>query len=321
MLPLQPQTPGSLVTELAASLAAGGGPGREAWPPVSLVEKFEKAEGAPPVSDQLAQVLLQTTLDRPRSAVCGRLEAAVRGRLPPEALDQLDFVIASHLINHDEYLRWMIQMVGGWLSINDGNCHCFSHAIRHMPEGGAVIEIGSFLGVSVSALSYLLLRHGRTSRLFNADPWMFEETEKPIGGFFDAASREYRDYCVETYKRNISLFAGRNPPTTVEAMSDDFFLQWSQRAEVVDVFGNRTRLGGPISFAYIDGAHTYEAAQRDFENVVRDLLPGGFVLFDDSNPRLSFGCVQSAAEAASTPGFRRVFGHVDGLNVLIQKTA
>jgi hypothetical protein len=223
------------------------------------------------------------------------------------------------LVNHDEYLRWVIQMVGGWLNVGDGNSQCFNHAIRHMPDGGAVIEIGSFLGVSVSVLSYYLTRLGRTNRLYNADPWHFEETEKPVGGFFDGSRPVFRDYCVETYKKNVSIFCETNMPNSIEAFSDDFFKLWDDQSTVTDVFGKKVKLGGPISFAYIDGAHTYEAAKKDFENVAKHLLPGGFVLFDDSNPQLSFGCVQSAREATQTIGFQHLFKHVNGLNVFLKK--
>ena len=36
------------------------------------------------------------------------------------------------------------------------------------------------------------------------------------------------------------------------------------------------------SIAYIDGAHTYEQSMRDFQNVSRHLIGGGFIVFDDS---------------------------------------
>jgi ATP-dependent RNA circularization protein (DNA/RNA ligase family) len=42
-------------------------------------------------------------------------------------------------------------------------------------------------------------------------------------------------------------------------------------------------LGGTISFAYIDGNHTYDFAKRDFENADKYLEVGGVILFDDSS--------------------------------------
>jgi hypothetical protein len=64
--------------------------------------------------------------------------------------------------------------------------------------------------------------------------------------------------------------------------SDEFFAAWSEGRQVKDVFEREVQLGGPISFAYIDGNHDYEFAQRDFINCDRHLVPGGFLLFDDS---------------------------------------
>ena len=42
-------------------------------------------------------------------------------------------------------------------------------------------------------------------------------------------------------------------------------------------------MGGTISFAYIDGNHTYDFAKRDFENADKYLEVGGVILFDDSS--------------------------------------
>lgn len=311
----------SILVQLSATAPANFDTPAGDWPNQSLLDSLVASNDLTNASaETIARLLLTTSMRRRENGRIEALESILRSRLPQGMLDQLDFTIATHLVNHDEYLRWVIQMIGGWLNIGDGNCHCFNHAIRHMPEGGAVIEIGSFLGVSVSVLSYYLTRLGRSNRLYNADPWHFEGTEKPVGGFFDGARPVYRDYCVETYKKNVSLFCEQNMPVSIEAFSDDFFKMWDDHATVTDVFGNKVKLGGPISFAYIDGNHTYEAAKKDFENVARHLLPGGFVLFDDSNPVLNFGCVQTAREAAQTPGFRHLFQHVNGLNVLLKKS-
>ena len=56
-----------------------------------------------------------------------------------------------------------------------------------------------------------------------------------------------------------------------------------------DVLGREIHLGGPISFAYIDGNHSYDYAKRDFENVDAFLETGGFILFDDSSDGSGWG--------------------------------
>jgi hypothetical protein len=58
---------------------------------------------------------------------------------------------------------------------------------------------------------------------------------------------------------------------------------------VYDVFDREVIVGGPISFCYIDGDHSYDFAKRDFENSDKYLEKGGFVLFDDSSDRQNLG--------------------------------
>ena len=55
-----------------------------------------------------------------------------------------------------------------------------------------------------------------------------------------------------------------------------------------------------ISFAYIDGNHQYEFAKRDFENVDKILISGGFILFDDSADYTNWGSKKVAQEAAKS---------------------
>jgi len=80
----------------------------------------------------------------------------------------------------------------------------------------------------------------------------------------------------------LRLFSPGFATYTIEAFSAQFFELWEANAEVTDVLGRQKRLGGNISFAYIDGDHTYDGAKRDFINVDRFITPGGYVLFDDS---------------------------------------
>jgi hypothetical protein len=289
------------------------------WPSEKLMQSLQETPFSEIDGQPLSQVLLGCAHRSHENTNIEQLQQILRSKIPLDVLDQLDFSIANHIVNQDQYLRWVIQIIGGWLRIEDGNCYCFNHALRHMPEGGAVIEIGSFLGASINVMSYMMIRYKRNNTLFNADPWLFEETENLIGGFYDASAPSCREYAKSTYINNTRTFSEKKLPHTIEALSDRFFDLWHQGTEVQDVFGRKIKLGGPISFAYIDGAHTYEAAKKDFENVDKHLLPGGFVLFDDSSAQAPFGCVRSAQEAAALPNYQKVFGGVQNLNVFLQK--
>ncbi len=195
----------------------------------------------------------------------------------------------------DEYIKWLCRILGGWLTPNHANLKAIDYGIRHMPAGGAVVEVGSFLGMSTNIIAYLVMKHRRDNPFFAADPWAFEGTENPIGGYFDASSEAYRQYAKKIFLMNTELFSGKMKPFAMEHYSKHFFELWRERSTTNDVFGRSVTLGGPISFAYIDGAHSYEAAKGDFLSVDEHLLPGGFILFDDSADNLLFHGVTRVA--------------------------
>ena len=57
---------------------------------------------------------------------------------------------------------------------------------------------------------------------------------------------------------------------------------------------------------YIDGNHAYDFARRDFENVARLLLLGGYILLDDSAMYQQFGSAQLAREIRQGSEFQVV---------------
>jgi hypothetical protein len=227
-----------------------------------------------------------------------------RLRQPPESSELVE---SRRRVDADDYVNWLCMVVGGWLSPGAGNLAAFDHAIRRMPAGGAVVEIGSFLGLSTNILAYLLIKYGRPNGLFTADPWTFERTEEPLSGYFDGSTDAYRDYAKHVFTLNARLFSPSRLPFTVQAPSDRFFELWDAGARAEDVFGRTTPLGGAISFAYIDGAHTYEAARADFWHVDRHLLPGGYVLLDDTSDDCPFASRQVIPEIVHHPSYHLVF--------------
>jgi hypothetical protein len=81
----------------------------------------------------------------------------------------------------------------------------------------------------------------------------------------------------------VRFWNGHRLPHSFRLRSDAFFDAWLQGETRVDLFGRDVRLGGPASLVFIDGDHRVEQARRDFENADRVLVPGGFVLMDDSD--------------------------------------
>jgi hypothetical protein len=181
-----------------------------------------------------------------------------------------------------EYLSWLTLANAGMM--DRGNVACFDYAIRNLPSKAPIVEIGSFCGLSTNAITYLKEIHGVTNRLITCDKWVFEGSED--GPTLDPTTSithsAFRDYVKRSFRQNVELFSSRDLPYTIEAFSDEFFDLWSQQKSASDIFDREIICGGPISFCYIDGNHSYDYARRDFQNTDRFLEKGGFILFDDS---------------------------------------
>jgi len=188
-----------------------------------------------------------------------------------------------------EFINWLRFANAGML--DEGNIYCFEYAINNLPSNNPIIEIGSFCGLSTNLISFYLNVFKKNNKIITSDKWIFEGAEKQ-DAFLEGSSithTEYRTFVKETYIRNITFFSKNNIPFTIEEFSDDFFQLWNSGVIAKDVLGRDVKLGGGISFAYIDGNHTYEYAKRDFNNIGKCLDKGGFILFDDSGDNSQFG--------------------------------
>jgi len=195
----------------------------------------------------------------------------------------------------DEYLSWLSYANAGML--NPGNIYCMNYAIKNLPSDNPVVEIGSFCGLSTNVISYLLKKEEKKNKIITSDRWIFEGAENNENlGHSEIKHAEYRIYVMETFKRNVSFFSKHNLPYPIECYSDDFFESWKNKQTIADLFGRGLKLGGNISFSYIDGNHSYEYAKRDFINTSKYLDKGGFILFDDSSDTSQFGCAKLMKE-------------------------
>lgn len=199
-----------------------------------------------------------------------------------------------------EFLAWVRFAVPGMLG--QGNIDAMEYAVANMPLGKPIVEIGSFCGLSTVVLSYLLGKRSKASPIYTCDKWEFEGQQlgAPLGDSPSVTHDAYRAYVKDTFLRSMQTFSANSQlPYTIECFSDEFFRRWFGKEQSVDVFGRSIVLGGEISFCYIDGNHTYEFAKRDFEHTNRALVPGGFILFDDSADGSHWEVNQLAREIAS----------------------
>ncbi len=198
----------------------------------------------------------------------------------------------SEGLEHDEFVVYLCNLVGGFLA--DGNLQAMARALNEMPSEGAVVEIGSFLGLSTNILTYALARKEERRRLFSCDPWDYE------GGLQSLTQTpQFNSWARQTFVTNTRFLSATRLPRTLEATSDAFFDAWQNGEKREDVFGNEVQLGGAIAFAYIDGDHSEAATRRDFQNVHRHLVRGGFILFDDSSAHGYEGVQRVVAEVAA----------------------
>jgi len=181
--------------------------------------------------------------------------------------------------------------------LTDGNVPCVEVGVAYLPPNTAIVEIGSFCGLSTNLINYFKGKYGKNNPFFSCDRWIFEGADAgPIDPHTSITHPEYKQFVKDTFLRNVHFFSRDHLPHTVELFSDEFFDAWRKGIEVEDVFHRRVKLGGPIGFAYIDGNHQYEFARRDFLNCNEFLVPGGFILFDDSADNSSWPVKQVIVE-------------------------
>ena len=206
----------------------------------------------------------------------------------------------------DEYIKWLCFANAGML--DRGNLYLMDYALSRIKSGSPLVEIGSFCGLSANALSYYKRKHGLKNQLITCDRWDFEMDEHGdrdhVAGS-PVLHSDYKRFVRDSYLGSTGLFSAGDLPFTVEATSDDFFKQWQREADVLDVRGRTLHLGGPISFCYIDGNHSYEYAKRDFLNCHAFLERGGFILFDDSTIQ-EFGVHRLMSEVVTSREYRLV---------------
>jgi hypothetical protein len=211
----------------------------------------------------------------------------------------------KHESTGTDFLAWLTITVPGW--ITEGNIDAMGYAISNLPAKSAIVEIGSFFGLSTCVITYLKRKYGVGAPFYSCDPWTFESLlwladDSP---FFDChmlTYRGYADYVRESFVRNVLTFCQPDLPKSFELASSDFFGLWYSRDYYPDLLGHKVDLGGAIGFCYIDGNHTYPVVRRDFENTHSALLPGGFILFDDSGETSEYPDVRKVALEVAASG-------------------
>jgi hypothetical protein len=174
--------------------------------------------------------------------------------------------------------------------LHEGNIPLMEYAIQNLPEEGSVLEIGSYGGLSTNLICYLLNKYGQVNPFFNVDAWIYEGFLDHLGspanhvdGRVDIARSQYSAYMKQSFIQATHFLSKENLPHSFHLHSLDFFEKWRSQTTETDLFNRDIRMGGPISFAYVDGGHSAQVALQDFLFVSEFLVHKGFILWDDTN--------------------------------------
>lgn len=199
----------------------------------------------------------------------------------------------------DDFVKWLSFANAGML--DPGNRYLMDYGLSRLRSDAPLLEIGTFCGLSANLLTHYKRKHGLRNKLITCDRWDFEigdADRERVGGSHISFS-DYKGFVRESYMRNARMFSSDDLPFTIEATSRELFEMWSQGKETRDVFGRAIKLGGPLSFCYIDGNHSYEGAKEDYVNCDKFLETKGFLLFDDSTLE-AFGVWRLMPEVIAT---------------------
>ncbi len=212
-------------------------------------------------------------------------------------------------------MNWLKFANAGMMT--DGNYYLFDLAIKNLEGDEPIIEIGSFCGLSTNVMSYFLNKYSKKNKIIIADKWIFErDDDAKYLGDTKIEHKAYKEFVKDSFIRNVKMFSKNNLPYPIEEFSDDFFILWEKNKLCTDIFDRKIQLGGPISFAFIDGNHSYDFTKRDFENCDKYLVKGGYILFDDSAVYYNFGSSKFMKEIKKNENYRIV---AKNPNFLIQK--
>jgi predicted O-methyltransferase YrrM len=151
----------------------------------------------------------------------------------------------------------LTESVDGWMTEDQGRR--LWDAASRVPDGGQIVEIGSFRGRSMIVLARSATQAGTIVAI---DPHAGNDRgPQEISGYQDAAAADH-----EAFSRNLTQAGVRDRVTHVRAFSS------AAHAEV----------SGQVDLLYIDGAHRYGPARADIRDWGARVVPGGTMLIHDS---------------------------------------
>ena len=216
-------------------------------------------------------------------------------------------------IFNDYFIKRLRCTVIGEGMLHEGNIYLIDYALKNMPKNGATFEIGVYGGLSTNLILYLKFKNNIISEHYGCDAWVYEgyndclaKKESYIDGRNDISRTDYMNYIKSAFINATNFLHPNNLPYVAHFRSDDFFEKWNKNEIFIDVFERSFFVNKNISFAYIDGDHSFEQTKKDFENVDAKLNLNGFVLIDDSAKKSNFGSAKYVSEILKNPNYKYI---------------
>lgn len=129
--------------------------------------------------------------------------------------------------------------------------HWLFRTARSMPDGAAIVEIGSFKGRSTCCLAYGC--RGTKKHVFSVDTFDGNDADFHHRNFFQEFWHNVEECGLTAYV------------TPVQGRSSEVAKTWAN----------------PVHLLFIDGSHQYEDVLADFYGFLPHIVPGGIVALHD----------------------------------------
>ena len=137
------------------------------------------------------------------------------------------------------------------------------HAVQNLPGDATIVEIGSYMGRSTTAMAFACRDSKR--RIFAIDTFAGNESDFVKGK--NNVDWEGGGY-IEVFKENLRQNNLLSYVTPIQAYSYEAGKEWNES----------------IDFLFVDGSHEFEDVLQDFELFYPHVKPGGIVAFHDVLP-------------------------------------
>jgi MMP 1-O-methyltransferase len=134
---------------------------------------------------------------------------------------------------------------------------------QQTPRHGAVVELGSWKGLSAAWMGLALKDRGH-GQVYAVDTWSGTSTEP---GHADLLKDYAPDQLYQEFLGNMQRLGLQETVTAIRADTRQAARQWQH--------------GTSIALLYIDAGHEYADVRADFEHWAPNVIDGGVIVFDD----------------------------------------